>query len=120
CQIQALPWDELEQALKSGEGEAVIAGIAVTPQSRGSYAFSRPYLRFPARFIVAKTSTVTEPILDKLKGMRIGVRQGSAHERLLRDYFPDVKVVAYSKHEWMFGDLKAGKLGAIFGDGMRL
>lgn len=120
CQIQALPWDELEQALKSGEGEAVIAGIAVTPQSRGSYAFSRPYLRFPARFIVAKNSTVTEPILDKLKGIRIGVRQGSAHERLLRDYFPDVKVVAYSKHEWMFGDLKAGKLGAIFGDGMRL
>ena len=30
CQIQALPWDELDAALQKGEGEAIMAGIAVT------------------------------------------------------------------------------------------
>ncbi|MFU0503969.1 transporter substrate-binding domain-containing protein [Pseudaminobacter sp. NGMCC 1.201702] len=120
CQIQALPWGELERALKAGEGEAVIAGIAVTRESREKYAFSRPYLRFPARFIAPKDSVVAEPIFEKLEGKRIGVTQGSAHERLLRDYFPDVRVVTYSKREWMFEDLKAGKIVAVFGDGMRL
>ena len=32
CQIQALPWAELEGALQKGEGEAIIAGIAATPE----------------------------------------------------------------------------------------
>ena len=54
CQIQALPWGELEGALEKGEGEAIIAGIAATPQSRQTYAFSRSYLQFPARFIMPK------------------------------------------------------------------
>ena len=30
CQIQALPWDELGPALEAKDGEAIIAGIAVT------------------------------------------------------------------------------------------
>ena len=39
---------------------------------------------------------------------------------MLREYFPDVKVVTFEKQEWMLADLKAGKLAAAFGDGMRL
>src|SRR5690606_4962775 len=50
CQIQALPWAELEGALARGEGDAIIAGLAVSPESRGRYAFTRSYMRFPARF----------------------------------------------------------------------
>jgi len=120
CQIQALPWGELEGALDKGEGEAIIAGIAATPQSRQAYAFSRSYLQFPARFIMPKTKAFVEPIFDKLRSKRVGVLAGSAHERMLRDYFPDVKAVTFEKQEWMLADLKAGKLAAAFGDGMRL
>lgn len=119
CQIQALPWGELDQALQKGDGEAIIAGIAVTQETRAKYAFSRPYLQFPARFVMPKETTVSEPIYDKIKGMSIGVIAGSAHERMLRDYFPDVKVVVYPSQERLFGDLKAGKIAGAFGDGMR-
>ncbi len=35
CQIQALPWGELDDALQKGEGEAIIAGIAATPENAG-------------------------------------------------------------------------------------
>ena len=120
CQIQALPWGELQGALQKKEGEAIIAGLAVTDENRAKFAFSRPYLQFPARFITPKVKSLTEPLVEKLKGERVGVVAGSAHERMLRDYFPDVKAVTFEKQEWMLADLKAGKIAAAFGDGMRL
>lgn len=119
CQIQALPWAELEGALGKGEGEAIIAGIAATPESRSKYAFSRSYLQFPARFIMLKTQALTEPMFDKLRSKRVGVIAGSAHERVLRDYFGDVQIVPFAKPEELYGELKAGKIDAAFGDGMR-
>ncbi len=120
CQIQALPWAELPAALEAGDGDAILAGIAVTPESRDRYAFSRPYLQFPGRFVMLKTKAVAEPLDQKLAGERVGVLGGTAHERLLRDHFPAVQVVTYDQEKWMLGDLKAGKLRAAFGDGMRL
>jgi len=119
CQIQALPWAELEGALEKGEGEAIIAGIAATPQARQTYAFSRSYLQFPARFIMPKGKALTEPVFDKLHGKRVGVIVGSAHERMLRDYFNTVQIVSFDGPEALYADLKAGKIDAAFGDGMR-
>ena len=120
CQIQALPWQELDTALAAKEGEAIIAGISVTAQTRDRYGFSRAYLQFPARFAVRSASPITEPLYTTSAGKRIGVVAGSAHERMLRDYFPEVQVVTYAKQDWVFDDLKAGKIDGTFGDGMRL
>lgn len=120
CQIQALPWAELDGAMRAKQGEAIIAGLAVTAENRARYAFSRAYLRFPARFVTLRSKSFAEPIFDKLAGERIGVMAGSAHERMLRSYFPDVRVVTYSKQEWMLQDLRDRKLTGAFGDGMRL
>ncbi|ODT15280.1 MAG: amino acid ABC transporter [Mesorhizobium sp. SCN 65-12] len=119
CQIQALPWAELDGALQRGEGEAIIAGIAVTADSREKYAFSRSYLQFPARLIMPKRTALTEPVLGKLRGKRVGVLAGSAHEKMLHDYFATVEVVPFDKPEDLYGNLKAGKIDAAFGDGMR-
>jgi polar amino acid transport system substrate-binding protein len=120
CQIQAAPWAELDGLLRSRQGEAILAGIAVTGETRLKYAFSRPYLRFPARFVMPKTTAVAEPVFDKLQGKRVGVIAGSAHELVLRAYFAGVKVVTYSRQDWMLEELKAAKIAAAFGDGMRL
>jgi polar amino acid transport system substrate-binding protein len=120
CQIQALPWGEVESALQRKGGEAIIAGLAVTEENRAKYAFTRSYLQFPARFVTTKAKALAEPLHEKLKGDPVGVLAGSAHEKVLRAYFPDVKVITFGKQEEMLGDLKAGKVAAVFGDGMRL
>jgi polar amino acid transport system substrate-binding protein len=120
CQIQALPWQDLDAALQKGDGEAIIAGLAVTPQSREKYAFSRPYLQFPARFVVRKSVSLGDPLFDALQGRKVGVQAGSAHERMLRAYFGKVDVVAYPEADALYRDLEAGKIDAVFGDGMRL
>lgn len=119
CQIQALPWPELEPALARDEGEAILAGVSVTADTRAKYAFSRAYLQFSARFIMSKASIVMEPLVEKLKGKRIGVVGGSAHERMLRDYFNNVQVIAFAKPEDLYAALKKGEIDAGFGDGMR-
>ncbi len=120
CQIQALPWDELETALSEGKGDAVIAGVAITPDSRRKYAFTRPYLIFPGRFVTAGSLDGAGPLHDRLRGKRVGVMAGSSHERALRDLFGEASVVTYSRRDWMLEDLKQGKTDAVFGDGMRL
>jgi polar amino acid transport system substrate-binding protein len=120
CEIQALPRPELGPALEKGEGEAILAGVAVTAATRQTYSFSRSYLQFPARFVMMKSKAVGEPIYGRLKDKRIGVLGGTAHERMLRDDFTAVRVVAYDKPEEMGADLKAGGIDAIFGDGMKL
>ncbi len=119
CEMQALPWDELQGALAAGEGEAIIAGIAVTAETRGTYAFSRPYLQFPARFMMGRTGALSEPLSDKIRGKRVGVIAGSDHESVLRSYFPAATVVPLPTQEALYGELKASKIDAAFGDGMR-
>lgn len=120
CEIQALPWAELEGGLEKGDGEAILAGLSITPQSREIYTFTRPYMQFAARFVTQKANAVDEPLYLALAGKRVGVVAGSAHERMLRAYFGDTKPVTYSRLEWVYDDLKAGKIDAAFGDGMRL
>lgn len=120
CQIQALPWNELEGAMRAGDGEALLAGLPATADSRKLYAFSRPYLRFPARFIVRRLSDLKQLDAAALSGKRVGVLAGSAHEQLLRDYFPDVQPVTFTRQDWLYRDLKESKIDAAFGDGMRM
>ncbi len=119
CQIQALPWAELDGALARGDGEALLAGVAVTQENREKYAFSRSYLQFPARFIMAKAKAASEPLSEKLKGKRVGVVANSAHERMLRDDFPDVSAAPFPSEAALFAEVKAGGIDAAFGDGMR-
>lgn len=120
CQIQAMPWSELSSALARGDGEAIIAGLSVTAPARTQYAFSRPYLIFPARFVTRNAQAIAEPIYEKLKDRSVGVVAGSAHERMLRSMFADARVATYPGQEQLAADLKAGRVDAIFGDGMRL
>lgn len=120
CQIQALPWGELDEAMATGQGEALIAGTAVTAENRAQYAFSRPYLRFPARFAMRKTTTIMVPVHIAIADRRIGVLAGSAHEAMLRAYFPQARPVPFSRTDWLYDALREGKVDGVYGDGMRL
>lgn len=120
CQIQALPWGEIDEAMERGDGEAILAGLAITPETRERYVFSRPFMKFAARFVVPRSAALVEPMHVSVRGKRVGVIAGSAHERMLRAYFPAALPVTYTRSSWLQGDLKDGKIDAAFGDGMRL
>jgi polar amino acid transport system substrate-binding protein len=119
CQIQALPWAEHDKALKGGEGEALLSGLAIDAEHREAYAFSRPYLVFPARF-VSRRADALEVSRKGLDGRTVGVLTGSSHERMLRDYFPAVKVQGFDDFDAMLAAVQTGMIDTAFGDGMRM
>ncbi len=120
CQVQALPFDELEAALEMGEGEAVISGLATTADLRKSFTFSRPYLLMPARLAVNKAAKFTGSGADALSGKKVGVVAGSRHEQMLKAFFPKAAAEGFDGYEPMYDALKKGKVDAIFADGLRL
>jgi polar amino acid transport system substrate-binding protein len=120
CTIQGVPWDDLEPALARGQGNAIIAGVAATEATRTKYAFSKPYLRLPARFVALNTGGKKWDPDTGLAGSKIGVLAQSAFEANARSYFPNADVTGYASDDLLIADLKSGKIDLIYGDGMRL
>lgn len=120
CQIEALPWSELEERLKNGETDALIAGVAPNAENRQDLAFSRPYLRLPARFVSTKQIKFLPTAAKEIQDMTTGVIKNTAHEQLLKTYFPFLKSTSYSDRNAMLSDLQNGKISAAFDDGMSL
>nr|WP_247218675.1 transporter substrate-binding domain-containing protein [Shinella oryzae] len=120
CQIQAVTFPELETALSDGNGEAIVAGVAVTADLRKRFAFSRPFMRLPARFAVAKARLPAGETAAALDGKAVGVVAASAHEAMLKAFFPRVAAQAFPDRAALLAALKDGKVDAVFGDGMQL
>ncbi len=120
CQIQAVTFPELETALRDGNGEAIVAGVAVTADLRKRFAFSRPFMRLPARFAVAKARLPSGETAAALDGKAVGVVAASTHEAMLKAFFPRVTAQAFPDRAALLAALKDGKVDAVFGDGMQL
>lgn len=120
CQVQALPFDELEAAVEMGEGEAVMSGIASSADLRKSFSFTRPYILLPARFAVNKSAKLEGQSAAALSGRKVGVITNSRHETMLKAFFPKAAVNGFDGYEPMYEALKTGKIDAVFADGLRL
>jgi polar amino acid transport system substrate-binding protein len=118
CQIQAMPWEELQPSLKNGLGEAIISGVAASGTARQAMIFSRAYLRMAARFAVNKKTPLAPPQGGGFGASVIGVTAGSAHEKMLRAFFPKATVVNFASADLLYKDLRDGKVAAVFGDAM--
>ena len=115
CQVQAMPWAQLRGALARRDGEAIVAGLAVTADARDELAFTDAYMRFPARFVTPKGVA-----FDERTGGRVGVVAGTAHEAMLKALFPQLEPVAFPGEPELVTAVKAGTVDAGFGDGARM
>ncbi len=120
CQIQALPFGELQGALAASQGDAVIAGVAVTPELRKTFAFSRPFLMLPARFVRNLKASIGGTTAASLSGHPVGVVKGTVHEAMLAAFFPAIKSVPFDDKDGLLAAVKDGKVDAAFADGLQL
>ena len=120
CQIQAMPWEELQAGLKNGQGEAVISGVAASEPARREMIFSRPYLRMAARFAVNKRTPLKPPQSGGFGDSVIGVAAGSSQEKMLRAFFPKAVIASFPNSAELYSQLRSGKIAAVFGDAMGL
>ena len=120
CTIQMRRFDTLIPALNENRGDAIIASIAVTPETRALLAFSDPYYRAPARFVTRRDDPVSDVRPERLEGRTIAVAAGSAHEAYIKLLFTEAQTKSYSSAEAAREALRRGQVDLLFGDGIAL
>lgn len=118
CTIQAWPWDQAANALADSQGDALIAGLAMTDENGQRFDFSQTYLALPGRF-VTRAGDVAGFRVSALDGKTVAVRQGSAHDSFVARYLPGAKIARFDTELAALDAVKAGEADAYFGDGMR-
>tara|TARA_R110002020_G_scaffold178334_4_gene371323 strand:+ start:4595 stop:5392 length:798 start_codon:yes stop_codon:yes gene_type:complete len=118
CTIQAWPWAQAADALSDNQGDALIAGLEISPANGELFDFSATYMALPGRFVTRQADMAAfDP--DKLAGRTVAVRRGSVHETFMQRYLPAVSLQVFDTELEGLEALKAEDVEVFFGDGMR-
>jgi polar amino acid transport system substrate-binding protein len=120
CTVQMRRFDTLFDSLDANRGDAAIASIAVTEQTRRRADFSDPYYRPSARFVLRNDAPIEAVTPEAIEGKKVGVVAGSAHEQYLRTLFTEADVRGYPDSEAAREALRRGEVDLLFGDGFAL
>ena len=120
CTIQARRFDTLLDALGDNRGDAVIASIASTAETRKRADFTDPYYRTPARFVARDDSPIRDVLPELVEGKKIAVVAGTAHEAFLKEMFTEAEVRPYANAEAAREALRNKEVDLLFGDGIAL
>ncbi|MFV9475340.1 ABC transporter substrate-binding protein [Advenella sp. RU8] len=103
--------------LTSNKVDLVLANFTITEERGKQVDFSIPYFASGQQFI-AKKGVLSSP--DQLNSLRIGVDKGTTNEIVLREKYPQAKLVAYDDTPFAFTALRNGNVQAITQDGPKL
>ena len=120
CSIQMRRFDTLFDALNDNRGDAAIASISMTPETRRRVDFSDAYMRMPGRFVAKRDSTVTELRPELVEGKKVAVVGGTAHEAYLKALFTEAELRPYPNADATRDALRQGEVDLLFGDGVSL
>ena len=118
CTIQAWPWEQAATALSDSQGDALIAGLEMTPENGKLFDFSATYLALPGRF-VTRAADIGSFDAGKLAGKTIALRAGSAHQAFMQRYLPDAKLTEFPTEIEALAAVEDNAADAFFGDAMR-
>ncbi len=113
CTFTNQAFDSLIPSLKFRRFDAVMAGMDITPEREKQVLFSKPYYDNSALFIAQKAKVAD---VAALKGKRVGVQNGTTHQKYLTDKHSDITTVPYDSYQNAILDLKNGRIDAVFGD----
>lgn len=120
CTVQVRRFDTLLAALDAGAGDAVIASIAITAETRAKADFTDRYYRTPARFAAKKDSALKEISPELIAGKSVAVVAGSAHEAYIRTFFAETAIRNFPDMAAALNALKFREVELVFGDGIAL
>jgi polar amino acid transport system substrate-binding protein len=120
CTIQARPFAALLEALNDNRGDAAIASIAPTAETRRLADFTDPYYRTPARFAARRDYPIGDVVPERLEGKKVGVVAGTAHEAYLKAMFTEAEVRSYPTAEAARDALRQMEVDLLFDDGIAL
>lgn len=106
-------FDSLIPSLRFRRFNAVISGMDITPDRLKQVAFTHPYYENSAIFVAQKGKCTD---MASLAGKRVGMQNGSTHQKYLMDKHPEIIAVPYDSYQNAILDLKNGRLDSVFGD----
>ena len=113
CTFSNQAFDSLIPSLKFRRIDAVMAGMDITPEREKQVLFTKPYYDNSALFIAQKGKIAD---VAALKGKKVGVQNGTTHQKYLTDKHPEITTVPYDSYQNAILDLKNGRVDAVFGD----
>jgi polar amino acid transport system substrate-binding protein len=120
CTVQMRRFDTLFDSLDANRGDAAIASISVSEQTRKRADFTDPYYRPSARFVVRADARPDAVTPESIEGRKVAVVAGSAHEEYLRTLFTEADVRPYPDSTAAREALQNGAVDYLFGDGFAL
>jgi polar amino acid transport system substrate-binding protein len=120
CTIQMRRFETLIPALNANQGDAAIASIAATMETRAKVDFTDPYYRTPARFVARRDSPIEEVVPERLEGKKVAVDGGTAHEAFLKNLFTEAELRIYPSTDVARIALRRGDVDLLFGDAISL
>jgi polar amino acid transport system substrate-binding protein len=120
CTVQVRRFDTLIEALEEGKGDAIIASVAITAETRNRLDFTDRYYRSPARFVARKDWPLKDATPEVLNGVKVAVVERSAHEVYLRAFFAEAAIQPRAHLQTALAALKRGEVDLVFGDGIAL
>src|SRR3974390_1946798 len=120
CTIQMRRFDTLVDALNENRGDAVIASMSVTAETRKRVDFSDPYYRPVARFVVRRDGGIEDSNPEHLEAKKIAVAGHTAHEAYLRALFTEAEIVPYPTLDAAQEALRRNEVDLLFGDAFSL
>lgn len=113
CTFSNQSFDSLIPSLKFRRVDAVMAGMDITPEREKQVLFTTPYYDNSALFIGQQGKVAS---IDALKGKKVGVQNGTTHQKFIMDKHPEINTVPYDSYQNAKLDLQNGRIDAVFGD----
>lgn len=113
CQFKNQSFDSLIASLKFRRIDAAMASMDVTPERQKQVLFTNTYYLNSALFVAEKNKFKD---IASLQGKRIGVQNGTTHQKYLNDVHHELTTVPYDSYQNAIIDLKNGRIDAVFGD----
>ncbi|WP_370878170.1 MULTISPECIES: transporter substrate-binding domain-containing protein [Rhodoplanes] len=120
CTMQMRRFDTLVESLAENRGDAAIASMAVSAETRKKVDFSDPYYRPVARFAARRGAGLDTLLPERVEGKKIAVVAGTAHEAYLKALFTEAELKPYPTPEEARAALQKGEVDLLFGDGYAL
>jgi polar amino acid transport system substrate-binding protein len=116
CTFVAQDWDSLIPGLLANQYDAIMAAMEISDERREKIAFTKPYVRMPASFIVNAKSALRDLSPEGLAGKTIGVENGSPEQAFLEDVYRKSEIKRYGSLEEAILDLAEERNDTAIGD----
>ncbi len=116
CEIVLEEWERLIPELRAGSFDAIAASMSITEKRRQLVSFTERYYGNVVRFVARKGSEF-DP--TDAAGKSIGAARATIAADWLEANLADTATIElYTEQQELYGDLVAGRLDAMFGDGL--